>query len=252
MLATSALIPPVATAWWLRGVLESRGLGPWPGRPRAVLLDRDGTLVRDVPYNRDPEAVEPMPGALEALDLLRAAGIRLGVVSNQSGVGRGLLTDSDVRAVNDRIEKVLGPFDTWAVCPHGPDEGCACRKPRPGLVLEAARRLGVEPHECVVIGDIGGDVRAARAAGARSVLVPTPETRAEELAPALCAPDLLTAARMVVGCDTPDSGDTSAGFGETTSGPGGTSDAGGRGATGADPAARARKRVLEGWNGGAR
>ncbi len=149
--------------------------------PVAVLFDRDGTLVRDVPYNGDPALVEPMPGARAALDRLRAAGVAVGVVTNQSGVARGLLTTSQVDAVNRRVEELLGPFDVWAVCPHGPGDGCGCRKPAPGLVQEAARRLGVDTRRCAVVGDIGADVEAARAAGARGVLVPTPVTLPEEV-----------------------------------------------------------------------
>ncbi len=148
----------------------------------AVLLDRDGTLVVDVPYNGDPARVVPMPGAREALARLRAAGLPLAVVSNQSGVARGLLSEGDVAAVNQRVEELLGPLGPMLVCPHGPHDGCACRKPRPGLVLRAAERLGVAPDRCAVVGDIGADVEAARAAGARAVLVPTPVTRDEEVA----------------------------------------------------------------------
>jgi len=149
--------------------------------PRAVLLDRDGTLVEDVPYNGDPARVEPLPGAREALDRLRAAGVRLAVVSNQSGVGRGMLTAAELAAVNHRVESLLGPLGPWLVCPHAPEAGCACRKPKPGLVLRAAAVLGVPPHECVLIGDTGADVAAARAAGARGILVPNPVTRRAEI-----------------------------------------------------------------------
>jgi histidinol phosphatase-like enzyme len=105
-------------------------------------------------------------------------------VSNQSGIGRGLLTREQVDAVNARVSELLGPFDTWQLCPHAPEQDCACRKPRPGMVLAAAAELGVDASECVLIGDIGADVEAAQAAGARSVLVPTPVTREEEVAAA--------------------------------------------------------------------
>ena len=166
----------------------------------AVLFDRDGTLIADVPYNGDPGRVVPMPGARAALDRLRAAGLRLGVVTNQSGLARGRFTAADLNAVNRRVEELLGPFGTWQVCPHGADDGCACRKPRPGMVLAAARRLGVRPEDCVVIGDIGADAEAARAAGARSVLVPTPVTRAEEIAAApVVAADLGRAVDIILG-----------------------------------------------------
>jgi histidinol-phosphate phosphatase family protein len=167
--------------------------------PQAVLLDRDGTLVVDVPYNGDPSRVAPVPGARAALDRLRAAGLPLAVVSNQSGVARGLLTSAQVAAVNARVAELLGPFDAVLVCEHGPDDGCACRKPRPGLVLEAARQLGVDPAACVLVGDIGSDVEAALAAGAQPVLVPTEVTRPDEVAaaPAVVA-DLAAAVDVVL------------------------------------------------------
>jgi D-glycero-D-manno-heptose 1,7-bisphosphate phosphatase len=168
-----------------------RGDGTWvqhagvtatrPPAARAVLFDRDGTLVVDVPYNHDPARVEPMPTALSAVRALRAAGVPVGVVSNQSGVARGLITPAQLAAVNARVDEIFGPFDTWQVCPHGVEDGCDCRKPRPGLVLAAAAALGVDPGEVVVVGDIGTDLGAAAAAGARGVLVPTAVTRPEEV-----------------------------------------------------------------------
>ncbi|MER6407361.1 HAD family hydrolase [Streptomyces viridosporus] len=168
-------------------------------RVGAVLFDRDGTLVHDVPYNADPDLVRPVEGAREALGALRAHGVRTGVVTNQSGVARGLLTVADVRRVNQRVDALLGPFDVWAVCPHGPGDGCPCRKPRPGMILWAAGRLRTDPADCVVIGDIGADVEAARRAGAHGILVPTPRTRPEETAAAAhVAPDLATAVRAVL------------------------------------------------------
>jgi HAD superfamily hydrolase (TIGR01662 family) len=197
MAATSALIPPAATWHWLRGLAATRGERAWPGPAKAVLFDRDGTLVYDVPYNGAPEKVEPVPDAAAAVRLARAAGVRVGVVSNQSGVARGLITEDDVRRVNRRVDELLGPFDTWQVCPH--DGGCACRKPAPGLVFQAAAALGVRPEECVVIGDIGSDVAAARAAGARSVLVPTAETLEAECRGARVAGSLTEAVRFAIG-----------------------------------------------------
>jgi D-glycero-D-manno-heptose 1,7-bisphosphate phosphatase len=171
-----------------------------PGEPpAAVLFDRDGTLVTDVPYNGDPAKVQPMPGARAAIDALRAQGIAVGVVSNQSGVARGLLRRAQVEAVQRRVESLLGPFDVWAVCPHGPTEGCACRKPEPGLVLAACRRLGVPPAHAAVIGDIGSDMDAARSAGARGLLVPTPVTRPAEISAAPHrARDLTDAVRQLL------------------------------------------------------
>ncbi|MCG0288242.1 HAD-IIIA family hydrolase [Streptomyces sp. PSAA01] len=172
-----------------------RGTGP-----AAVLFDRDGTLVEDLPYNGDPARVRLMPTARAAVDAVRARRIPVGVVTNQSGIARGLLTPGAVEAVRRRVEELLGPLDVWAVCPHGPDDGCGCRKPAPGLVHAACAALDVDPHAAVVLGDIGADVDAAEAAGATGVLVPTPVTRPEETAAAEhTAPDLLTAVRALLG-----------------------------------------------------
>jgi histidinol-phosphate phosphatase family protein len=165
-----------------------------------VLFDRDGTLVVDVPYNGDPDRVVAMPGAREAVGRLRAAGVPTAVVSNQSGVARGRIRAEQVEAVNRRVEELLGPMGPWLVCVHGPDDGCGCRKPAPGLIRAAAVALGVDPADCVVIGDIGSDVEAARAAGAGSVLVPTATTREEEVAAApVVATDLLAAVDLLLG-----------------------------------------------------
>ena len=164
-----------------------------------VLFDRDGTLIEDVPFNGDPASVRPMPTAGPALRRLRLAGIPAGVVSNQSGIGRGLLTEDQVRAVNARVERLLGPFAVWLYCPHGPGDGCRCRKPRPGMLLDAAERLGVPPSALAVVGDIGADMAAAAAVGARAVLVPTPVTRrAEVVAAPAVAPTLLAAVALLL------------------------------------------------------
>jgi histidinol-phosphate phosphatase family protein len=233
MSVTSVLMPPVATWHWLAGwarlpwLLADRERAPQPaGRPappqpagqpapshaadppsprpfplpKAVLFDRDGTLVADVPYNGDPGRVVLMPGAREAVERVRAAGVATAVVSNQSGVARGRIRVEQVEAVNRRVEELLGPLGPWLVCLHGPGDGCGCRKPAPGLIEAAAGALRVDARDCVVIGDIGADVEAARAAGARGVLVPTAVTRAEEVAAAPeVAADLVSAVELVLG-----------------------------------------------------
>lgn len=188
MLVTSIAIPPAATAWAIIGRARARRSAPsgpadrWaPQPPALVLFDRDGTLVEDEPYNGDPAAVRPMPDAEVALDLLRRRGIATGIVTNQSGIARGWLTRDDVDGVNREVEHRLGPFQHIAVCPHGVDDGCGCRKPEPGMVLAAADALGVSPDRCAVIGDIATDVEAAIAAGARPILVPNERTAAEDV-----------------------------------------------------------------------
>ncbi|HEY9085025.1 MAG TPA: HAD family hydrolase [Candidatus Tyrphobacter sp.] len=136
-----------------------------------MLFDRDGTLVVDVPYNGDPSMVQPVQDARACLDRLRAAEMRLGVVSNQSGIGRGTITSDQVEAVNARIEALLGPFDGWFICPHAPEDDCRCRKPKPKLLLDAAMEFGVDPSACVFVGDKDEDVEAARNAGMRMLRV---------------------------------------------------------------------------------
>ncbi|MEX5720712.1 D-glycero-alpha-D-manno-heptose-1,7-bisphosphate 7-phosphatase, partial [Geodermatophilus maliterrae] len=194
MALTSAAIPPLATWHFLRGAVRHRRVTPWRGLPDLVLFDRDGTLVRDYPYNGDPELVKPVPGAEEAVDALRARGVRVGVVSNQSGVARGIVSREQVDACMARLDELLGPFETVQVCPHGPDDGCTCRKPAPGMVKAACAELDVDPARCVVIGDIGADVEAAAAAGASGIMVPTPVTRKQEVAAAPRVAATLTAA----------------------------------------------------------
>ena len=142
--------------------------------PCAVIFDRDGTLVIDVPYNGDPDAVTPVPGIETGLARLRAASLPIAVVSNQSGVARGMITVEQVEAVNQRIDKLLGPFDAWLYCPHGPDDDCDCRKPKPKMILDAARIMGVDPECCVVVGDKRSDVEAAMNAGAQAIFVEEP------------------------------------------------------------------------------
>ncbi|MCU4183095.1 HAD-IIIA family hydrolase [Acidiferrimicrobium sp. IK] len=234
MAVTSALIPPAATAHlaagWaaVPGLLADRSRAPlgmtrsplaleppsilrryrhrarhpradigWT--PEAVLFDRDGTLIVDVPGNTDPARVALMPGARVALRRARDAGLRVGVVTNQAAVGRGRVCLEQVEAINRRVEELLGPIDTWQICPHRPEDRCRCRKPAPGMVVAAATSLGVAPEACAVVGDIGSDVGAARAAGARSVLVPTRATRSEEIAAAAAvAPTVLAAVDLIL------------------------------------------------------
>ncbi len=145
----------------------------------AVLFDRDETIVIDEPFNGDPEKVVPAPGARALLDRLRAKGLPLAVVSNQSGVGRGYITMQQVDAVNRRVDALIGPFAGFFSCPHAPDDDCECRKPKPKLILDAATALGVDPACCVVVGDRESDVQAARNAGAIAIKIDGPHHLAD-------------------------------------------------------------------------
>lgn len=182
LLLSSIAIPPVAVARRLHGEWMFRHIRRDP--PLAVLFDRDDTIIEDGPYLNDPAGVRPMPGAAVALDRLRRRGLLLGVVSNQSGVAKGLITHEQLAAVNAEVDVSLGPFDVWQVCPHDADDRCRCRKPLPAMVFAAAAALGVPTSRCVLIGDTGADVDAALAAHAEAVLVPTERTLSKEVAAA--------------------------------------------------------------------
>ena len=106
--------------------------------------------------------MQPVADAKASLDRLRAAGLRVGVLTNQSGVARGMITSDQVRAVNARIEELLGPFDGWYICEHGPHDDCDCRKPKIKLVLDAARAWDVRPEQIAIVGDKQSDVETAR------------------------------------------------------------------------------------------
>ncbi len=139
---------------------------------RALFLDRDGTLIVDTGYPRDPSVVELIPGAIEALrDLERDWA--LVIVSNQSGIGRGLITPAEAAAVDARVRELFGAggieFAGVYHCPHAPEDHCACRKPKPGMLEQAARELDLDLAASVIVGDKPSDVEAGAAVGARGI-----------------------------------------------------------------------------------
>lgn len=142
-----------------------------------ILLDRDGTLIEDRHYLHDPDGVVLLPSVVEGLRLLTAAGCKLVVVSNQSGVGRGYYDETAMHAVNKRMCDLLAAegiaLHGVYCCPHTPEHGCDCRKPAPGMVLRAAQDLGFDPALACVIGDKLCDVELGCAVGAIPILVKT-------------------------------------------------------------------------------
>jgi len=140
---------------------------------RALFLDRDGTLITDVGYPRDPTQVELLPGAAAALRDLPADVVMV-IVSNQSGLARGMITPAEADAVAARVAQLFALEDVLFaaayVCPHGPDDGCRCRKPAPGMLLDAARDLGLDLAQSAMIGDKLSDVQAGVAAGCAASL----------------------------------------------------------------------------------
>lgn len=169
---------------------------------RFVLLDRDGTLIAEKHYLRDPDQVELLPGAVEGLRLLRENGFGLILVTNQSGIGRGMFSVEDLCLVHARLEGMLRDKGVWLdaiyTCPHAPEEHCACRKPQPKLAFDAARDFGFELKTAWMVGDKAADVELATNCGARSVLVRTGygrETEAAGVTADLVVDDLATASR---------------------------------------------------------
>lgn len=138
---------------------------------KLALLDRDGTLIEHLPYLSDPDQVRLLPGAAEGLRALRQLGYALVLVTNQSGVGRGYFPAERVEAVNQRLAALLArenvTIDELLFCPHGPEEGCPCRKPAPGMAEEAARRLDGDLCRSIVVGDSDCDMLLAEAVGCR-------------------------------------------------------------------------------------
>jgi histidinol-phosphate phosphatase family protein len=181
------------------------------GRP-VVFLDKDGTLIEDLPYNVDPRRIRFAPGARDAVGLLGDNGWRVAIVTNQSGVARGYFDMADLDALGRHLASDITELGAeWAgfyACPHLPTGindyaiVCDCRKPAPGLITRAVDELGVEARDCWFVGDTWMDVAAGRSAGCRTILV----GREWRLAPTLppekrpdhAVPDLLAAARIVV------------------------------------------------------
>jgi histidinol-phosphate phosphatase family protein len=147
-----------------------------PDQP-LVLVDRDGTLIEERDYLSDPDQVRFLPGALRGLLRLKRAGYRVVVVSNQSGVGRGFFTKSQMRQVNRRflamLKKAQAPLDGLYLCPHAPSAHCACRKPKLGMVKRAARDLGVSWKGSISVGDRPSDVQLGQKTGGLGILVLT-------------------------------------------------------------------------------
>jgi D-glycero-D-manno-heptose 1,7-bisphosphate phosphatase len=182
------------------------------GRP-VVFIDKDGTLIEDLPYNVDPARVRFAPGAREAVRLLGGAGLDLVIVTNQSGVARGYFDEADLAHLGEHLEREVaalgGRLAGFYACPHLPEGTveafaleCACRKPAPGLIHQAAAEIGADPGRSWFIGDTWMDVAAGAAAGCRTILV-GPEYRDRPGHPPgvvadAAVPDLLAAAYVIL------------------------------------------------------
>jgi len=166
----------------------------------ALFLDRDGVLMEEVHYCADPALVRVYPGAAEALRKARAAGFRTVVVTNQSGIGRGLMTEAQYRAVEAEFLRQLGQgiIDASYFCPDAPGVPSARRKPAPGMVLEAAADLDLDLARSFFIGDKSADIECGRRAGARTVLVLTGYGREQRAEPEFTAADIVEAVELIL------------------------------------------------------
>ncbi len=176
-----------------------------PHRHRAVFLDRDGTVVKDIGYLTTPSELELLPGVIEGIRLLQSEFLIV-IVTNQSVVARRLLDEKGLLSIHQSLAEILygcgACLDALYACLHLPEAGCRCRKPQPGLLLQASADLGIAPGRSFMIGDKGADILTGQRAGvAATVLVRSPQTAASltpELAPTYVADDLYSAARLIL------------------------------------------------------
>lgn len=168
---------------------------------KAVFLDRDGVLnevlTSRVKFVNKPNDLYLLDGAAEAVAKLTKAGYELFVVTNQGGVGLGLLKEKNLSKIHDYLDQLLqekgGRITEFAYCPHKPKAGCECRKPHPGMILDLAERHGLSLEESVMVGDHERDIEAGKKAGCKTVFIGDEETAADRKAPSLieAVPDIL-------------------------------------------------------------
>jgi D-glycero-D-manno-heptose 1,7-bisphosphate phosphatase len=168
---------------------------------RAVFFDRDGTLMEDVHYCGDPAKVKVYPGVSDALRRLKEAGFATVIVSNQSGIGRGWITQDQYRAVEREFLRQAGAglIDASYFCPDAPDAPSTCRKPAPGMLLNAARDLGLDLARSFLVGDKSDDIECGRRAGARTILVLTGYGAQQNCQPDFTAADAVAAVSLILG-----------------------------------------------------
>ena len=181
---------------------------------RFALVDRDGTINVEVDHLEAPDQLVLIPGSAAAIRRLRELGLGIAIVTNQAQVGRGLLSPDQLDRIHDRLRSVLAEQDATVdavlYCPHPPEDGCDCRKPLPGMALEAADRFGFDPAEAFVVGDHAGDMGMGRAIGATTILVRTghgehERARAQGMADHVVA-DLGAAVAIIAGIVAPGIG----------------------------------------------
>ncbi len=167
----------------------------------AVFFDRDGTLMQDADYCDDPANVKVFEGAANAIRQLKGQGFKIVVVTNQSGIGRGYMTEEDYRAVAREFESQLGShlIDATYFCPHFPEDSCACRKPEPGMLLQAAEEHQIDLTKSYLVGDKNSDIECGQRAGTKTILVQTGYGRSvDQDRPDAVVPDVKSAAALIL------------------------------------------------------
>ena len=167
---------------------------------RVVFLDRDGTMVKDVPYCSKVEDLELLPGIPEAVKLLNDNGFKVIVVTNQSGIARGYLSENTLSQIHNKLKSELTKFgahlDAIYYCPHHPDDNCGCRKPKAGLLLQASKDFNIDFEQSYIVGDQPMDITAGRSLGCRTVLLS--EVNKPNCYPDFMAKTLLEASKWIL------------------------------------------------------
>lgn len=171
---------------------------------KAVFLDRDGTIARDVHYCRRPEDFEILPTVPDAIRLLNENGFKVVVITNQSGVARGYFTEETLAQIHDKMRRELARYGAWVdaiyYCPHHPDDRCECRKPKTAMFQRAAEEHDIDFDASYVVGDMQMDVAAGKALGCHTILVTTGPGKGEDIIdpPDYVADSLLQAAHWII------------------------------------------------------
>ena len=162
---------------------------------KAVFLDRDGTLIKDIPYINDPKLVELLPYVIEGLKMLKNLGFILIIVTNQSGIKRGYFDEDTLQRIHHKILHLLKEkgieIDAIYYCPCLPDEGCECRKPNPGMIVQATEEFNIDLKKSYIIGDSWMDIGAGKSVGCTSILLFGREKDLSKLKKMNIAPDYI-------------------------------------------------------------
>jgi len=169
---------------------------------RAVFLDRDGTMAKDVHYCRRPEDFRLFPNTAKAIKLLSEHGFKVIVITNQSGIARGYFTEEALTQIHEKMKTELAKEGAWIdgiyYCPHHPDDNCNCRKPKPKLVLQAAKEHDIDLKHSFVVGDLSLDIDMGKAVGCKTILLLDSPQEDMNISPDYIASDLLEATQYVL------------------------------------------------------